>query len=410
MAPLLRIVPVLCILGLSACNQATQTNIQQEKVSLEFFTPKDETETIFEELINEFEAQNPEVEINQVIVPNGMNVLKTRIARGDTPDLFVTYPIEQDYVIRAKNGYLLDLSDEKFIRNIEPSIQDRYLVNGRMFGIALTQNAVGVLYNKNHFKELNLTVPETWDSFIETMEKLKAAGKTPMLMPNSEADQTSIFNLNLVANQFDNNYWEQGEITIKDSREWKDISKKILTVLSYVQPNSFSDDFFEANQKFAQEEGTMYIMGTWALPEIEKINPDLNYGIFPFPATNQADDNIVLGGVDIGLAISSDTPYPEEAKKFLEFLTQAVNAQRLSDYEGSISTVRGVENKREEVSKLFEKIKEGKSKNWPNHYWRGGTASESDFRKYSLQFFYDKNVSEYLGNLDKMFQQYNSHP
>lgn len=398
---------IIMILLLAACkgSQLDEIAVSKEKVRLEFFSPKIETEIIIDELIQDFEQKNPAIDVTQVIVPEGMRVLKTRIARGDTPDIFITYPIEQDYIIRAEKGYLLDLTQEPFIKNINPNMQKKYEVNSKMYGVALTQNAVGVLYNKEHFQALNLTIPETWDEFVGTMERLKATGKTAVLMPNKDANQTSIFNLNLVANEFHNRYWGEKGISIKEDPKWRNISEKILTVLSFVQPDSFDDDYYEVNRKFANGDGSMYIMGTWALSWIEKSNPSLEYGIFPFPSTNIKENNFVLGGVDIGLAISSDTKYPEEAKKFVEFLTQKDNAQKLSDFEGSISTVRGVEIHREELALLNAKIKDGKSVNWPNHYWAGGTAAEADFRRYTLQFYYDQNIDAYLSNLDKMFDE-----
>jgi len=397
-------IQLLIILSLSGCygSKSVQPIIKTEKVTLEFFSPKQETETIFNELIEDFERLNPTIDVQQVIVPESMTVLKARIARGDTPDIFITYPIEQDYKVRVQKGYLLDLSNEPFINNIQSTIQNRYLVNGKMYGVALTQNAVGVLYNKDDFKELNLSIPETWDSFVQVLEELKSNGKTALLMPNKDANQTSIFNLNLVANEFENRYWEQKEYSIVSDKKWREVSEKVLTVLSYAQPNSFNDGFFDVNQMFAKGEGSLYIMGTWAIRLIEEYNPDLNYGIFPFPAT-ELKDSKVLGGVDIGLAISSDTKNPEEAKAFLEFLTKKENAQRLSDFEGSISAVKGVINSREEVRLIDEKIKNGKSVNWPNHYWAGGTASESDFRSYTAQFYYDKDLDTYLTNLENMF-------
>ena len=397
-------IQLLIILSLSGCygSKSVQPIIKTEKVTLEFFSPKQETETIFNELIEDFERLNPTIDVQQVIVPESMTVLKARIARGDTPDIFITYPIEQDYKVRVQKGYLLDLSNEPFINNIQSTIQNRYLVNGKMYGVALTQNAVGVLYNKDDFKELNLSIPETWDSFVQVLEELNSNGKTALLMPNKDANQTSIFNLNLVANEFENRYWEQKEYSIVSDKKWREVSEKVLTVLSYAQPNSFNDGFFDVNQMFAKGEGSLYIMGTWAIRLIEEYNPDLNYGIFPFPAT-ELKGSKVLGGVDIGLAISSDTKNPEEAKAFLEFLTKKENAQRLSDFEGSISAVKGVINSREEVRLIDEKIKNGKSVNWPNHYWAGGTASESDFRSYTAQFYYDKDLDTYLTNLENMF-------
>ncbi|MBM7654524.1 ABC transporter substrate-binding protein [Neobacillus cucumis] len=408
MKSLFRFIFLLTVFLMTACggHQVKKITANKEPVQLEFLSPKFETESIFNELIHEFELQHPTVKIHQVVVPEGMTVLKTRIARGDIPDIFITYPIEQDYLIRAEKGYLLDLTHEDFIQNIDPNVQNRYLVNGKMYGIALTQNAVGVLYNKDQFRELHLSIPKTWDEFIAVMEKLKTAGKTPLLMPNKDASKTSVFNLNLVANQINNQYWSQDSFSLLKDPRWREISEKTVKSLSFVQPNSFQDDYFAVNRKFANGEGAMYVMGTWVLPEIEKNKPRFQYGIFPFPATNQPNQNKVLGGVDIGLAISSDTKHPKEAKEFLAFLTKKDIAQRLSDYEGSISTVKGVKVNKEQLRLLNEEITQGKSVNWPNHYWSGGTAAESDFRKYSSQFYYDKNIDSYLINLENMFNHY----
>jgi len=408
MKSLFRLICLIIVIVLTACDghQLDSVTVEKEKVQLEFLSPKFETERVFNELIQEFEQQHPSIEINQLVVPGGMTVLKTRIARGDSPDIFITYPIEQDYLIRAEKGYLLDLTQEDFIQNIDPNIQNRYLVNGKMYGAALTQNAVGVIYNKDQFNEYHLSIPKTWDEFIAVMEKLKAAGKTPLLMPNKDGNKTSVFNLNLVANEINNNYWKQDSFSLSKDQAWREISEKTVKTLSYVQPNSFQDDYFAVNRRFANGEGTMYVMGTWALSEIEKYNPPFHYGIFPFPATNQPEQNKVLGGVDIGLAISSDTKHPKEAKEFLAFLTKKEVAQRLSDYEGSISTVKGVRVNKEQLKLLNQKILEGKTVNWPNHYWSGGTAAESDFRKYSSQFYYDKDIDTFLINLENMFNHY----
>lgn len=399
-------------LFLSSCALARKDDTaveKKEKKKLEFFHGKIESAKIFEELIQEFEKENPDIDIENVYVPYGSTVLKTRIARGDIPDIFVTYPIEYDYILRVNKGYLLDLTNEEFVKNIQPEIQNRYLVNGRMYGVALSQNAVGVLYNKDIFTELKLKIPRTWDEFIQIMETIRKAGKQPLLMANKDPIQISVFNLNLVANEFDSQYWDKvnkEDVDISNDKRWIEVSEKMLQVLPYVQPDSFRADSDQIKKAFANGEGAMYVMGTWALPDIEAFNPNLNYGIFPFPATNDPETNHVLGGVDAGFAISADTPYPEEAKRFLAFLVQTENAQKFSDYEGSISAVKGVQMKKQEVKLLDKLVKQERVVNWPNHYWLGGTAAEDEFRKYSQQFFIDRNISAYLENLERMFTSY----
>lgn len=398
------ILPVLLLVG---CSQEGPENVDpvQAPVTLEFFTPKEETQPIFDELIADFEAEYPHIQVDQVIVPNGMSVLKTRLARGDAPDLFITYPLEADYIKRAKKGYLLDLTDELFLDRIQPTIQKRYSVDGRMYGAAFTQNMVGVFYNREDFKELNLDIPETWDEWISVMDKLKSAGKQPLLMANKDANQTNVFALNFVANSFPFSYWSQPD-DIPTDPVWRELVQKTETVLSYVDPASFQMSYHDTLNAFISGEGSMYVMGTWMLPLIENADPAFDFGIFPVPVSNTQNENNVLGGVDIGIGVSADTPYPEEAKLFLAFLTQEKNAQAISSYEGSMSTIIWVQNNNEMMELLVKKVQDGETVNWPNHYWAGGTAAESEYRQYTLQFFYDLNEEAYLKNLERMFEKY----
>ncbi|MEW9671629.1 ABC transporter substrate-binding protein [Ammoniphilus sp. 3BR4] len=410
----MQILVLLCVFFLAACTetplrQEDQAAKNQEQVRLEFFSPKVETVEIFNQLIHEFETEHPNIHVEQTTIPYGMDVLKRRIARGQAPDIFITYPLERDYVIRAEKGYLLDLTHEGFIQEINPTVQNRYLVHNSMYGVALTQNAVGVLYNKDIFEQLQIKIPQTWDEFIRVLEIIRAAGFTPILMPNKDEDSTSVLNLNFVANEFDSHYWDQvnqGTASLSRDARWLDVAGKMLKVVSFAQEDSFEADTDQVNKRFAHGGGAMYVTGTWMLPVIEKWNPQLKYGIFPFPGSNDPQKNQVLGGVDIGLAISSDTRHPEAAKEFLRFLVKKENAQRLSDYEGSISAVQGVTVKKAVVWPLAERVQKGKSVNWPNHYWIGGTRAERDYRIYSQQFFMDKDVEAYLHRLDQMFSFY----
>lgn len=374
---------------------------------LEFFSVKEETRPIFNQLIADFEQRYPDIQINQVVVPNGMSVLKTRIARGDAPDLFISYPLEQDYITRAQKGYLLELSHEMFLDRIQPTIQQRYSINGNMYGAAFTQNAVGVLYNKVHFNQLNLAIPSTWGEWIEAMEILKKAGKQPLVMANKDANQTSVLSLNFVANAFPPSYWKS-PLYLQNDPAWQEINAKVETLLSYAQPESFSMGYSDANKAFAYGEGSMYVTGTWALPMIEKLKPDLDYGVFPVPVSDSPDENRVLGGVDVGISISSDTEHPKAAKLFLAFLAEQENAQSLSLYEGSISTIMGVQKTKKSLEMLEKKVQDGEAVNWPNHYWAGGTAAETEYRLLTQQYFYDRDKITYMKKLEDMLRKYAS--
>lgn len=70
--------------GCGAKNNAAEEvkGSEPAEKKIEFFQWKVEAVSFFDEKIKEFEAANPGVEIEQVNVPDGPAVLKTRVARG----------------------------------------------------------------------------------------------------------------------------------------------------------------------------------------------------------------------------------------------------------------------------------------------------------------------------------------
>ncbi|SDO05419.1 ABC transporter substrate-binding protein [Alkalicoccus daliensis] len=402
------------LLALAACGNneesASGSNAEnEERTTVEFFQVKAEAVDTFNVLIEQFEEENPDIEIDQNTVPDGMTVLTTRFSTGDIPDLFITYPVEEDYVLRVNNDYLMDITDEGFIDDINPEIQDRYIENGRMYGAALSLNANGVLYNKEIFESNNIETPETWDEFTAIFEELEAAGETPLIMGNQNVDQTSIFNLNFIAQKFDADFWErfnEGEIDITEDEEWREASEKMLEILQYAQSDHMGTNYDQGNEMFAGGEGAMYFMGAWVLPTLREMNPDFNenFGYFPFPQTNNPEENVTISGVDVGLSIAEDTEHPEETLKFVEFLIE--EAQQFANMDGSFSAVEGVEVQDEVLEGLSPHVENNQVANWPNHYWAGGTAAEADFRSHTQNFFNHEDIDQYLADLESMFSSY----
>ncbi|OIJ21273.1 hypothetical protein BKP45_00365 [Anaerobacillus alkalidiazotrophicus] len=377
--------------------------------TIEFFQVKSEAVQTFNHLIEKFEEENPTIKVEQNTVPDGMTVLKTRFSTNDIPDVFITYPIEADYVLRANNDYLLDVTDEPFIKKLNEDIQNRYIENDRMYGVALSLNANGVLYNKEIFAEHGVEVPQTWDELLEVMETLQASGETPVIMGSQEPWTSSVFNLNLIAQQFGPEYWESmnaGNETIVGDARWEAAAQKMLDVLGFAQRDYMGTDYAQANSAFANGEGAMYVMGAWVVPALRDMNPnfDEEFGYFPFPQTNNPDENVTISGVDVGLSISADTKHPDEALKFVEFLID--EAQTFADLDGSFSAVEGVEIKDPVLQGLLPNIEAGKVANWPNHYWAGGTAAEADYQSHSQNFFSHQNIEQYLQDLEMMFASY----
>ena len=107
----------------------------------------------------------------------GDNLVKTRLATGDMPDMFY---YNSGSLLQALNpsDTLVDLKDEPFIANIQESYLPTVSANGGIYGVP-TEGTLGggILYNKKIYSDLGLTVPKTWAEFAANNDKIKEDGK-----------------------------------------------------------------------------------------------------------------------------------------------------------------------------------------------------------------------------------------
>lgn len=109
-------------------------------------------------------------------------LVQTKIATKDVPDILFYYSDQGHLNKIMPETNLVDLSGEPYMSRINPVVKKYYLQsNGKMYGIPTSgMNVGGVLYNKEVFKRLNLSVPKTYDEFLALCEQMKAAGVTPL--------------------------------------------------------------------------------------------------------------------------------------------------------------------------------------------------------------------------------------
>jgi raffinose/stachyose/melibiose transport system substrate-binding protein len=369
------------------------------KVKIEFFQNKPEAKVTFEELAKKFEKENPGIDVVVTTPPDAETVLKTRIAKNDVPDV-IGSGLNATFADLAQNGIFADFSSDPQLKNIQPAYVDmvRKLTGLKeVTGIPYTANANGVLYNKALFSQLGLTVPKTWDEFIATAEKIKAAGKTPFYLTFKDSWTTLILFNALASNLPGDTFFQDrknGKTTFQQA--YREVAQKQLQLLAYGQGDNFGKGYNDGNVAFAKGESVMYLQGTWAIPEIKKANPNIEIGAFPFPVSNDVSKNRLVSGVDTLLTMSAKTPHPEEAKKWIAFLLKPENAQFYIDQQKQFSCVKGVLQNDPSVIGLKESFQKGAVVDFADHYIP--PAMQVD--KIVQDFLQKKNIDSYLKTLD----------
>lgn len=375
-----------------------------DKVKIEFFHHKREGMETIDKLIAKFEKENPNIDVEQASPPEPSTVLRTSVSKNDIPDI-IGVGGDVTYSDLANAGVFTDVSNDKNLEKIQPAyVQMLRDVSGleEVYAIPFATNAVGVIYNKAIFEELGLEVPKTWDEFIAVAEKVKGAGKIPFFHTYKDAWTTlPAFNALAANTQGDDFYSELNKGTILAEERYKEAAEKIVKLTEFGHKNQQGVAYNDGNTAFANGQSAMYLQGMWAIPEIKKANPDIELGVFPFPATNNPDEIDVISGVDLLLGVAASSKHPEEAKKFVEFLLEEENAKQYIQEQNSFSALEGITQDDPTVNDLIASFEKGALTDFPDHYIPTGVTPEKTLQILVLE----KDVDAFLNKLQKDWEK-----
>lgn len=391
-------------------SEASETG-SAKGTELELFSTKAENKEILQQLVDEFNQQNPAAHIVINAPADAGTVLKTRLAKNDIPDI-IAVGGDNNYKELQGAGVLADLSGESFVGEVQESyLQMVYDVNAsgeqKAYGIPYATNASGVLYNVDKFNELGLRVPTTWDEFMDVAETIRAAGEVPFLMTLKDS-WTGLCPWNSMAPDLQPEGFTdarlKNETTFAGTHE--EVGEKYLQILSYAQEDFMGLGYDDGNKAFANGEGVMMINGNWAINQYKNANPDFNVDLFALPASNDASKNYVTSGVDV-LFAAADSENLEIAKKFIAFMLEKENAQKYIDDQFAFSAVKGVEQGDATVAGVKADIAAGKVANFPDHYYPAGFDLSAILSEFSLNYANgmstQENVNALMKNCDEKY-------
>jgi raffinose/stachyose/melibiose transport system substrate-binding protein len=370
------------------------------KVELQFLQYKPEARETFDNLIKKFEQENPNIHVVQDNPPDASTALKTKVAAGEVPDVIANGG-DNVYASLAQSGVLADFTNAPELKNV----QDAYVkmlndISGtdKTYAIPYGVNANGIIYNKKLFKELNLTVPTTWDEFVALCKKIQDAGKLPFYFTFKDS-WTTLPALNVLAADLQEDQFfkkRKANQTTFATGGYKDVANKFLQLVSFGQKDNFGPGYNDGNVAFANGESVMYAQGVWAIAEIKKANPNIELGVFPYPVTNDPNKNKLVSGVDQLLTMSATTKHPEEAKKFIDFLLKPENAKAYVQGVNTFSAVKGVTQDDPSVADLKPVFEKGLVADFPDHY----IPSSMKLDQLAQDLITKKDVDGFLKSLD----------
>lgn len=338
-------------------------------------------------------------------VPDAGTVLTSRISSGDIPVIFSDYPTQTQFKQKVANGYVQDLSDQDFLKNVnESALEMTKQEDGGYYALPYSRNYIGVYYNKKTFEDNGLEIPTTWEEFTAVCDKLKEAGITPVGMHGKDPARVGhLFQAATVAWAPDGvetiGKVVSGEAKIEGDEEFKNVFEKMNTLLSYANEDALALSDTTCYENFVNGEYAMTITGSYARGTIQSINPNLEIGVFPLP-NDTYDDTKCLSGIDAAICVSAQASDKEKdaAYRFLSYLADPENAQIFCDNDGAPSCITGVTSNDDGIKPMVDMINAGKT-----HDWMASTIDNNvttDLYNVVQGFWANKDVDAVMKDMD----------
>jgi raffinose/stachyose/melibiose transport system substrate-binding protein len=287
--------------------------------------------------LDEFEKKH-NIKVNLVIDPDNQvkNILQTKLATNEPPDVVVFNKVAAENELNsAKN--MTDLSGEAWVQRLS-NPKDLTAPDGKTYGFVMQSplDAQAIVYNKQIFEELKLTVPKSYDEFLAVCEAIKKAGITPIFGPFKDQWTFQIWAagpFGYVASKDKPGLWDDinaNKVKFADIKEFEDILSKGLDLYKkgYISKSALSDDYNMAPDVFSKKKAAMMIMGDWFISDMAKKDPNVKLGLFPVPAFNGKELMISRSQLESMVFVPKSAKHANEAKLFVDFISQKEQMDR----------------------------------------------------------------------------------
>lgn len=315
----------------TAASAAAEAAGEVKELDMFWFADGSETEAM-KKLILQYEEMNPNIKINLLEVPFSEmeNKIMMSVSGGEAPALSRT----TESILSAVHEATLDLGDyvdkDEFLSQFMPSIQNYFVINGKICAAPTDVTANGMFYNKTAFEKAGVQVPSspediwTWDEFVVAVKKVMADGGVPygLVIDNPTHRWATIMY------QFGGHFLspEGPDYERQENIDAINFTKQLFD--EGIIPKSTWLGGEDPNNMFRSGQAAVHLSGNWMLTNYRDNIKDFEWGVTYMPT--QKNRSSVPGGKQ--LAAFADTGVEAEAVDFIEFVTsKEANEQYCQD-------------------------------------------------------------------------------
>jgi ABC-type glycerol-3-phosphate transport system substrate-binding protein len=419
----------LAVIATAAACGASNGSNGSGSVALTFATNQITTQNngttpVFKQLISEFEKENPGVHIQLEEAQNTalQPLIQLGFASRNVPDIFNFWRPQpafnmNNYIASGELGDLTSLAKT-------PSVKDEFAasswatatVNGKVWGLPLTNYSIPLVVNKAVFAQAGLPLPTTWQLLVSDVPKLKAKGFIPWTVSTESTDQEDDRLLDYVldrelGNQAALNLFE-GKGSFTSPQVEKALSDYFSISEGYGPPDAAALDDNAAIAKYYNTGKSAMIITNDVYLTTISASAAKTSEVIPFPVipggaeTSPAMEKDLTTLMYASTAALSDPTKGPLVKKFLAMATGPQMEQSLADND-VLAAATNVKTDPAKAGQLFTEIQTTTSAE-PEDKWLGNARTPSQQQSFypvmAEQWSGSFSVSSFATQLASMFQ------
>jgi raffinose/stachyose/melibiose transport system substrate-binding protein len=300
----------------------------QEPVTLTIESWRNDDLAIWNDtIIPAFEAQHPDINVEFApTAPAEYNAaLNSKLQAGSAGDIITCRPFDASLEL-FNQGHLADLSDLPAMANFSDVAKSAWTTDdgASTFCVPMASVIHGFMYNTAIFEELGLEEPTTVDEFFAVLDAIKAEGTyIPMAMGTNDQWEAATMGYQNIGP----NYWggEEGRLALiageqkLTDEQWVAPFEQLARWKDYLGDGFEAQTYPDSQNLFTLGRAAIYPTGSWEIGVFEPL-VDFEMGAFPPPVPAEGDACIISDHTDIGIGMNANSPNPEAARTFLDWV------------------------------------------------------------------------------------------
>ena len=403
----LMLAAVLGTVNFGGCGEEASS----DRAEVEMVCYKPEAVKAFEKIEARFNETHEDIHLTISSPNEAMTILKTRFIREDYPDI-IGIGGDSNYSNFLDADLFLDISELEELEQVKKSYLQmdkelEFVPQEGAYALPYAANAAGVLYNKEMFQKYGWEIPETWEEFMTLCNEIQSCGIQPLYFGFKDT-WTCLAPWNALAvGLADSDICSQvnrEETTFKEA--YRETAEKIKALLPYAEENPYAYSYNDACTAFARGESAMYPIGSYAIPQIKSVNPDMKIDSFVFPANDSEKENVLNSGIDLQFCVMKNTEQKEAVYEVLRFLYEDEVIQIYLEDQGGIACKEGDFSIPSELTGMREYIRNDRMADFQDHHYPSEISVDAMIQTYLLDES-DNSADKFLKRFDTEWKRYN---